>query len=86
MLYRLNKPLKRTPLIKQIINYALKLVRPNYSYNQDGLATFYIFDFMNEELFIEDPKVHWKVHTLRWAAYQGKNMEGDFVECGVNRG
>ena len=36
--------------------------------------------------FIEGAKIHWRLHVVCWAANQGKNMEGDFVECGVNRG
>ena len=36
--------------------------------------------------FIEGEKIHWRIHVLCWAASQAKNMEGDFVECGVNRG
>jgi O-methyltransferase len=36
--------------------------------------------------FIEEAKIHWRIHVLCWAALQGKNLEGDFVECGVNRG
>jgi hypothetical protein len=31
-------------------------------------------------------KIHWRVHTLCWAALRGKELEGDFIECGVNRG
>ncbi len=30
--------------------------------------------------------VHWRVHVLCWAARQALSIEGDFVECGVNRG
>jgi O-methyltransferase len=35
---------------------------------------------------IEGAQIHWRLHVLCWAATQGKNLEGDFVECGVNRG
>ena len=31
-------------------------------------------------------RVHWRVHVLCWAARQALETEGDFVECGVNRG
>jgi hypothetical protein len=30
--------------------------------------------------------VRWRVHVLCWAAKQALAIEGDFVECGVNRG
>lgn len=36
--------------------------------------------------FIEGSKIHWRLHVLCWAACQGRSLEGDFVECGVNRG
>lgn len=30
--------------------------------------------------------VHWRVHTILWAANQCVQVEGDFVECGTNKG
>lgn len=35
---------------------------------------------------IEKAKIHWRIHVLCWAAAYSKHLEGDFVECGVNRG
>lgn len=32
------------------------------------------------------PKIHWRIHTCIWAATNGLNLEGDFVECGVHTG
>ncbi len=29
---------------------------------------------------------HWRVHVGLWAAASCASLEGDFVECGVNRG
>lgn len=34
----------------------------------------------------ENLKVEWRVNTALWAAQQVCNLEGDFVECGVNTG
>ncbi|MEO8962107.1 MAG: TylF/MycF/NovP-related O-methyltransferase [Ginsengibacter sp.] len=31
-------------------------------------------------------KIHWRVHVILWAAYQCASIEGDFVECGTNKG
>ncbi|MFT6765296.1 MAG: O-methyltransferase [Alteromonas naphthalenivorans] len=31
-------------------------------------------------------KVMWRIHTLCWVAHQAKQLEGDFIECGVARG
>ena len=33
-----------------------------------------------------DYQWHWRVHVGLWAAYHAAKLEGDFVECGVNRG
>jgi len=43
-------------------------------------------------LGVDDPKIkitshnYWRVYVACWAAYQVRSLEGDFVECGVNRG
>ena len=31
-------------------------------------------------------QIHWRVHVALWAASHAKLLEGDFVECGVDRG
>ncbi len=68
------------------------------TYNQDGLVTMHNCDFMQDEDFQQayragenldswfGSKLHWRVHTVLWAAKRAANMEGDFVECGVNKG
>ncbi|MFH1821915.1 MAG: TylF/MycF/NovP-related O-methyltransferase [Methanobacteriota archaeon] len=33
-----------------------------------------------------DPQNHWRVYVVLWAANHAKKLEGDFVECGVDRG
>jgi hypothetical protein len=33
-----------------------------------------------------DLQWHWRVHIGLWAAYSASKLEGDFIECGVNRG
>jgi O-methyltransferase len=30
--------------------------------------------------------IHWRAYVACWAADKGKHLEGDFVECGVNKG
>ena len=30
--------------------------------------------------------VRWRYHVILWAAWRAARLEGDFVECGVNRG
>ena len=65
-------------------------------YNQDSLRTPHNHDFIKNPAFIaayqrgvkadKDYKMHWRVHVALWAASHAKNLDGDFVECGVNRG
>ncbi|HMQ04891.1 MAG TPA: TylF/MycF/NovP-related O-methyltransferase [Pyrinomonadaceae bacterium] len=68
------------------------------TYDQDGLSTIHNCDFMNDPAFIRaygegeklnswfGQRVHWRVHTLFWAASRALQLEGDLVECGVNNG
>lgn len=65
-------------------------------YNQDGLWTIHNHDFMTKHLFrtayargcaaAKDYQWHWRVHIALWGAFAASKLEGDFVECGVNRG
>jgi hypothetical protein len=67
-------------------------------YNKDGLITFHGSDFLEDPLFVSayalgkktgswgDSDLEWRAYIACWAANNGKNIEGDFVECGVNRG
>jgi len=34
----------------------------------------------------ETPKNHWRVYVVLWAANHAKHLEGEFVECGVDKG
>lgn len=65
-------------------------------YEADGLAS------IHDHTFIDDPRFraaydrgvaaagdygwHWRVHIGLWAAETAARLDGDFVECGVNRG
>ena len=86
--------------IRAIAN--LRLTEGPLTYNEDGLATSHNCDFMTDPLFMESyrlgkathlgagssvgSEVGWRTHVICWAASHAKNLEGDFVECGVNRG
>ncbi len=66
------------------------------TYNQDGLTTLHNNGFMKDPDFMKAEAagaatgswshVHWRVHTVLWAATQCMRVEGDFVECGTNKG
>ncbi len=68
------------------------------TYRQDGLVTQHSADFMKDERFARAYHLgeatnswngwptHWRSHVACWAADRAKALEGDFVECGVNKG
>lgn len=65
-------------------------------YDQDGLKTWHNHDFMKDPSFVaayqrgvaaaQDYRFHWRVHVALWVARNALSLDGDFVECGVNRG
>jgi hypothetical protein len=73
--------------------------KPTYAY--DNLMTINNADFTKDPRFIRayassesvhvnrwflEHKSYWRLHVVLWAANRLKNVEGDFVECGVYRG
>lgn len=74
------------------------ILPPKYkaTYERDGLTTVHNNGFMREPDFIKAERageatgswadIQWRVHTNLWAASHCKNIEGDFVECGTNKG
>jgi hypothetical protein len=68
-------------------------------YAQDGLVSVHNHDFMRDDAFVRayargvkaldgapDYAWHWRIHVGLWAAATALALDGDFVECGVNRG
>jgi SAM-dependent methyltransferase len=66
-------------------------------YDQDGLRSIHNHEFMDDPVFRKayergvravgaDYRWHWRVHVGLWVAACAARLEGDFVECGVNRG
>lgn len=67
------------------------------TYSMMGLITNKNCDFMKDSAFVEGFAAGmqqqyvpdfggWNIHVNQWAAWHGTSLEGDFVECGVNRG
>lgn len=69
------------------------------AYAQDGLISVHNHDFMRDAAFqrayarglqtldgTPDYEWHWRIHVGLWAASAAVRLDGDFVECGVNRG
>lgn len=68
-------------------------------YAQDGLLSAHNHDFLKDPAFIRGYERgvkaiggvdiyhwHWRIHIGLWVAFSASKLEGDFVECGVNRG
>lgn len=83
-------------IIHKLIKILQAFAKPKITYSQDGLTTVHNTGFMAEPDFVQAEKagaatgswanVHWRVHTILWAANQCLHVEGDFVECGTNKG
>jgi hypothetical protein len=69
------------------------------AYAQDGLISVHSHAFMHESKFIrayargikaiggiDSYQWHWRIHIGLWAAQVASRLQGDFVECGVNKG
>lgn len=80
----------------ECFGYTLNRISPDV-YNQDGLQSLHNHDFMLNPDFSrayergvtaskQDYHWHWRVHIGLWAAFSASRLNGDFVECGVNRG
>ncbi len=65
----------------------------------DSLVSWHNPEFLDEPAFIHAVEagdqreswittydVRWRYHVLLWAARRASTLDGDFVECGVNRG
>lgn len=87
--------------IRLLANYVAgpcELVAGPLTYNQDGLATIHSVAFIDDPRFREaylqgkgtgswgEANIQWRAYVACWAADKAKHLEGDFVECGVNRG
>lgn len=76
----------------------IRVIRFVPRYEEDELITSHNCDFMKEGKFIAcynlavkaglaiSDRIHWRAYVACWAAYKGKSLEGDFVECGVAKG
>jgi len=67
-------------------------------YDEDELITAHRCDFVNDDRFKQaydaavsqglaiSDTIRWRAHVACWAATRGVSLDGDFVECGVNKG
>lgn len=67
-------------------------------YSEDGLQSIHNHDFIYDSAFLNayqrgiqasagvDSKFRWRAHVVLWAANCAAKLDGDFIECGVNKG
>ncbi|WP_321777744.1 TylF/MycF/NovP-related O-methyltransferase [Sulfurimonas sp.] len=80
-------------------DYSFVMINNVGTYHEDSLiVTDKNLDFLKEKSFLDaynnaveknlyvSPTIRWRLHMLCWAASISSNLEGDFVECGVNKG
>lgn len=83
--------------LKVLLKPANTVVLPyKPSYCEDGLATVHSCAFVEDPAFkaayakgVETGSwdgIRWRAHIYSWLALQAFRLDGDFVECGVNRG
>jgi O-methyltransferase len=84
------------PALKGPLSLLLK--SRHFQFYEHGLATTHSSEFMADSRFKKaytagkktgswgGVEVHWVAHVACWAATIGIKLDGDFVECGVNRG
>jgi len=54
---------------------------PKFKTAFDAIRGSHVYD-----QYTSPDTISWRLHTLVWAAKNGLNLEGDFVECGVFKG
>jgi O-methyltransferase len=87
-------------LFLRVYSKVYKQVPPSLklNYSRDGLYTIHNVDFINDSRFKHayerakdtgswgSANIEWRVHVCLWLASQGTRLDGDFIECGTNRG
>lgn len=76
----------------------VEVVAGPVSYHEDGMTTVHNSDFLVDPHFVNayaaakatgatgGYDLRWRTYVVCWAAQQGLALDGDFVECGTNRG
>ena len=82
---------------KKLFNFLVVFFYHRPNYNSDGIITSHTCNFLKKPRFISaknislketgfEGEIDWRLHTALWLAKNCSTLEGDFVECGVDRG
>jgi O-methyltransferase len=90
---RCRQYFSRIPVAQKLYDVIRLTFRPTYF--EDGLLTIHNSDFLTDEKFRkaydralqqqDGLRIRWRAHVTQWAGQHASNLEGDYVECGVNR-
>lgn len=93
--HKIRHLVKKIPYSTWLYDRAKLLLFPTYY--SDGLITIHNVDFISDPDFTKAYNmalrtcaeipifIKWRINTLLWAASQAIRLNGDFVECGVDR-
>jgi SAM-dependent methyltransferase len=92
-----SKPLTWNTRLDTLLQRKERFHGESHVYDQDGLRSIHNHEFMDDPVFQrayergtqaagQDYQWHWRVHVGLWIAKRASLLDGDFVECGVNRG
>ena len=86
-------------ILRERVPHRLRVMKPAaWTWKGDGMATMHNTDFLREAAFEAayqkgfatgswgEAHPRFRVYTACWAALQTRDVPGDYVECGVNRG
>lgn len=91
--HKLRLFIGKIPGSKSVYDFIRVLFFP--AYREDGLVTVNNCDFIKNPRFtraydtaLKQQKginIRWRAHVTQWAATHASKLEGDYVECGVNK-
>ena len=91
---RLRMKIARLPGARKVYGLLRLIFTPTF--REDGLSTVHNCDFVSDPRFAHAFDVaqkqesatdlRWRMHVTQWAGAHAVKLDGDFVECGVNRG
>jgi O-methyltransferase len=90
---KLRHFIKRLPYAIECYEFLRILLIPDYA--EDGMRLMKNAGFLQDSRFVNayakgleqepDRRTKWRSHTLMWAGYIASKLDGDFVECGVDK-
>jgi O-methyltransferase len=95
-LIKLRHFLKNISFVRSL--YRLYRILFKATYFEDDIRVSKNIEFLNEDNFIKSKKIasthlltyekcpDWRLHGELWAAAHASNLDGDFVQCGVDTG